>query len=167
MTCGTGGWAAHYKHPASRWAGDGNGFILVGPDTRSDTQSLSPRRQIIIMWSRSLHRVAHNAAMQKLHSALRSKAGTNAAATNNFIFECTPFLLFETDVLTDFWAEASTCCAGRLHLQLQHGRRGPGGSQSYYFRHRWRLRWPHDGDPAVVNTCQSCTATLTRIQKSS
>lgn len=56
--------------------------------------------------------------MQKLHSALSSKVGTNKTATNNFIFECTPFLLFETDVLTDFWVEANACYTGQLHLQL-------------------------------------------------
>lgn len=57
--------------------------------------------------------------MQKLHSARSSKVGSNKAATNNFIFECTPFLLFETDVLTDFWVEANTCYIGQLHLQLR------------------------------------------------
>lgn len=35
----------------------------------------------------------------------RSKVGTNKAATNNFIFEFPPFLLCETDVLTEFFFE--------------------------------------------------------------
>ncbi len=126
----------------------------------SEYLSLSPWRQIIIMWFKLSYGVTHSAAMQKLHSTLSSKVGTNKAATNNFIFECTPFLLFEADVLTDFWVEANTCYIGQLHLHLNRYSRAP-SSQSYYFKHRCWLQWPHDNDPAVVNTYQSFTATLT------
>lgn len=105
----------------------------------SEYLSLSPWRQIIIMWFKLSDRVTHSTAMQKLHSTRSSKVGTNKAATNNFIFECTPFLLFEADVLTDFWVEANTCYIGQLHLQLNRYSGAP-SSQSYYFRPRCWLQ---------------------------
>lgn len=129
---------------------------------RSEYLSLSPWRQIIIMWFKLSYGVTHSAVMQKLHSTLSSKVGTNKSATNNFIFECTPFLLFEADVLTDFWVEANTCYIGQLHMQLNRYSSAP-SSQSYNFRHRCWLQKPHDDDPAVVNTYQSFTPTLTGI----
>lgn len=110
--------------------------ILLGG---SEYLSLSPWRLIIIMCFKLSHRVTHSAAMQKLHSAFSSKVGTNKAATNNFIFECTPFLLFETDVLTDFSVEANACYAGRLHLLRNRYSSAP-SSQSYYFKHRCWLQ---------------------------
>lgn len=105
----------------------------------SEYLSLSPWRRIIMLWFKLSYGVAHSAAMQKLHSTQSSKVGTNKAATNNFIFECTPFLLFEADVLTDFWAEANTCYVGQLRVQLDRYSSAP-SSQSYNFRHRCWLQ---------------------------
>lgn len=54
-----------------------------------------------MIWFKLSYGLTYSAAMQKLHSTHRSKVGMNKAATNNFIFEFTPFLLFDADVLTD------------------------------------------------------------------
>lgn len=90
---------------------------------------LSPWRQIIIKCFQLLYSypLCSYAKITQNHT-LSSKVGTNKAATNNFIFECTPFLLFNR-----FWVEANICYIGHLHLQLNSS--GP-GSQRYYFRHR-------------------------------
>lgn len=99
---------------------------------RSEYLSLSPWRLIIKMWSKLSYGLT---TVQLCQNYTVPSVGTNKAATNNFIFECTPFLLFEPDVLTDFWVEENACCIGQPHLQLSRYSNAP-SSQSYSFSHR-------------------------------
>lgn len=110
---------------------------------RSEFFSSLAWRQITIIWFKLSYGITHSAAMQKLHSIHRSKVGMNNVATNNSIFEFTPFLLFEADVLTDLWVEANACYTGQLHLLLKtYG--SALSSQSYNFRCRHWLQKPSE-----------------------
>lgn len=137
--CATG-WAPRWRTTpnASRHAIN----ILQIIQLQTETNSSWWVRVLVIVSSETNHynvvqiSVTELPTMQRCRNytvPFRSKVGTNKAAANSFILECTPFLLFETDVLTDCWVQTNT-------QQLQLNR------FSSQRPDLCRLHWPHGND---------------------